>query len=129
MRGIVALSLVAAALAAVVPSFSASTVHGDAAPLLSSSNAEVIPGRYIIKYKKHVTKEKAADHHVWLNSVHTANQEAREFELKKRGQFPLVDSVFEGLKHQYNIGSAFSGYAGHFDEDTIEAIRRHPDVS
>lgn len=129
MRGFAALSFAATAAAAVVPSFGTSTIHGDAAPILSSANAETIPNRYIIKYKKHVTKQQAADHHVWLNSVHSANQEAREMELRKRGQFPVADSVFEGLKHQYSIGGVFSGYAGHFDDETIESIRRHPDVS
>lgn len=129
MRGIAVLFFVAYATAAVVPSFEIGTVHGDAAPILSSANAEAIPNRYIIKFKKHVTDKHAADHHVWLNNVHSTNQEAREVELRKRGQFPLVDQVFEGLKHTYKIGGGFTGYAGHFDDETIEAIRRHPDVS
>lgn len=129
MRGIVALYFAAVAAAAVVPSFETGTIHGDAAPILSSANAEIIPNRYIIKFKKHVTDKHASDHHVWLNTVHTTSQENREFELRKRGQFPLVDQVFEGLKHTYKIGGSFSGYAGHFDEETIEQIRRHPDVS
>lgn len=131
MRGIAALSLsfAASATAAVVPAFGTGTIHSDAAPILSSANAETIPNRYIIKFKKHVDDKNAADHHVWLNSVHSASQEAREFELRKRSQFPLADALFEGLKHTYKIGGAFSGYAGHFDEETIEQIRRHPDVS
>lgn len=129
MRGFAALSFVACAAAAAVPSFSTGTIHDGVAPILSSSNADAIPNRYIIKFKKHVTDSHAADHHTWLSSVHSANQEARELELRKRGQFPLVDTVFEGLKHTYKIGGAFMGYAGHFDDATIEDIRRHPDVS
>lgn len=129
MRGIAAVSFAACAAAAVVPSFSSETIHGDAAPILSSANAETIPNRYIIKFKEHVTGQSAKDHHVWLNSVHSANQVAREQELRKRSQFPLADDVFDGLKHTYSIGSSFTGYAGHFDEMTIEQIRRHPDVS
>lgn len=129
MRGYAALSFAACAAAAVVPSFSTGTIHDGVAPILSSSNADAIPNRYIIKFKKHVTDSHAADHHTWLNSVHSASQESRELELRKRGQFPLVDTVFEGLKHTYKIGGAFTGYAGHFDDDTIEKIRRHPDVS
>ncbi|KAK7734734.1 proteinase B [Cytospora paraplurivora] len=129
MRGITALSLAACAAAAVVPSsFSTGTIHNDAAPILSSSSAEALPNRYIIKFKKHVTESQTSDHHQWLNSVHTANQESRELELRKRGQFPLVDDVFEGLKHTYKIGGGFLGYAGHFDDATIEAIRQHPDI-
>lgn len=129
MRGVAALSFAACAAAAVVPSFSTGTIHDGVAPILSSSNADAIPNRYIIKFKKHVTDSHAADHHNWLNSVHSASQESRELELRKRGQFPLVDTVFEGLKHTYKIGGAFTGYAGHFDDATIEEIRRHPDVS
>lgn len=129
MRGLTALSLAACAAAAVVPSFSTGTIHSEAAPLLSSSNADAIPNRYIIKFKKHVTDSHASNHHTWLNSVHTTNQELRELELRKRGEFPLVDDVFEGLKHTYKIGGAFMGYAGHFDDATIEQIRMHPDVS
>ncbi|ROV95397.1 hypothetical protein VMCG_08514 [Cytospora schulzeri] len=128
MRGIAALSLAACAAAAVVPSFSTGTIHNEAAPLLSSSNADAIPNRYIIKFKKHVTDSHASDHHTWLNSVHTTNQELRELELRKRGEYPLVDDVFEGLKHTYKIGGAFMGYAGHFDDATIEQIRTHPDI-
>lgn len=129
MRGFAALSFAACAAAAVVPSFSTGTIHDGVAPILSSSNADAIPNRYIIKFKKHVTDSHAADHHTWLSSVHSASQESRELELRKRGQFPLVDTVFEGLKHTYKIGGAFMGYAGHFDDATIEEIRRHPDVS
>lgn len=129
MRGFAALYFAAYAAAAVVPSFSTGTIHDGAAPILSSSNADAIPNRYIVKFKKHVTDSHAADHHTWLSSVHSASQESRELELRKRGQFPLVDTVFEGLKHTYKIGGAFMGYAGHFDDATIEEIRRHPDVS
>lgn len=129
MRGIAALSFAAYAAAAVVPSFSTGTIHNEAAPILSSSNAEAIPNRYIIKFKKHVTDSHAIDHHTWLNSVHTQSQAARELELRKRGDFRLSDDVFEGLKHTYKIGGAFMGYAGHFDDATIEEIRQHPDVS
>lgn len=130
MRGFAVLSLAATAAAAVVPSFGTGTIHNGAAPLLSSTNAEVIPDRYIIKFKSHVTDKHADDHHVWLNSVHAANQEATELELRKRGQWPLPDGItFEGLKHKYSIGNGFMGYSGHWSSDVIEAIRSHPDVS
>lgn len=41
----------------------------------------------------------------------------------------MVDEIFHGLKHTYNIAGSLLGYAGHFDDETIEQIRRHPDVS
>jgi cerevisin len=40
----------------------------------------------------------------------------------------MVDDIFHGLKHTYNIAGGLMGYSGHFDEDTIEQIRQHPDV-
>ncbi|KAK3991181.1 peptidase S8/S53 domain-containing protein [Cladorrhinum sp. PSN332] len=126
MKGVVALSL--AAVAAAAPRASIETVHSDAAPILSSTNAEVIPNSYIVKFKKHVNADKASDHHTWIQELHTTKTAKVRTDLKKRGQFPLVDDVFKGLKHTYKIGSDFLGYAGHFDEETIEQVRRHPDV-
>lgn len=37
------------------------------------------------------------------------------------------EEIFQGLKHTYSI-PGLVGYAGHFDEDVIEQVRRHPDV-
>ena len=123
MRGLIALSLVACASAA--PKFSHETIHGDAAPIISSSNAEVVPNSYIIKFKKHVSEASAEDHHVWIQKIHSS-REGEHRDLKKRG---LADDVFRGLKHTYKIGQGFLGYSGHFDEETIEQVRMHPDVS
>lgn len=125
MRGLVALSLAACVSAA--PSLRAGTVDGDSAPILSSSNAEVVPNSYIIKFKKHVDEGSASAHQTWIQELHTSRETERA-DLKKRGQVPLVDDVFRGLKHTYRIGKDFLGYAGHFDEETIEQVRRHPDV-
>lgn len=126
MRGIVALSL--AAYAAAAPTVSFDTIHGEAAPILSSSNAEVVPNSYIVKFKKHVKDDSAAEHQTWIQEIHTS-RETQRVDLKKRGQMPLVDDVFRGLKHTYKIGEDFLGYSGHFEEEIIEQVRRHPDVS
>ncbi|KAL2132917.1 hypothetical protein VTI74DRAFT_3166 [Chaetomium olivicolor] len=125
MRGLVALSF--AACAAAAPRVSFETIHGEAAPILSSANAEVVPNSYIVKFKKHVTDDSASAHHSWIQDIHTSRETERA-DLKKRGQMPLVDDVFRGLKHTYKIGQDFLGYSGHFDEETIEQVRRHPDV-
>lgn len=125
MRGLIALSV--AACVAAAPA-NHQTIHGDAAPILSSSNAEVIPNSYIIKFKDHVTESSASDHHTWVQDIHASKQDER-MDLKKRGQLPLVDDVFRGLKHTYKVGQHFMGYSGHFDESVIEEVRRHPDVS
>jgi cerevisin len=126
MKGLLALTL--AACAAAAPAISHESIHGDAAPILSSSNAEVVPNSYIIKFKKHVTESSASDHHSWIQQIHASKEDER-MELRKRGQIPLVDDVFRGLKHTYKVGEAFMGYSGHFDDSVIEEVRRHPDVS
>ncbi|KAK4250990.1 serine protease [Corynascus novoguineensis] len=125
MRGFVALSLAACVSAA--PSLWTETINGEHAPILSSSNAEVVPNSYIIKFKKHVDDSSASAHHAWIQDIHTSRENTRQ-DLKKRGQVPLVDDVFHGLKHTYKIGQDFLGYSGHFDDETIEQVRRHPDV-
>ncbi|CAK7267548.1 proteinase B [Sporothrix epigloea] len=134
MKRFVALSL--AAYASAAPAFNAETIHGDAAPILSSVNAEEVPGAYIIKFKDNVDEKTAADHHSWVQNIHDTwvktfpeGKDERILELRKRGfGLSLSDEVFRGLKHTYKIGNGFVGYAGHFDESVIEQVRRHPDV-
>jgi len=121
MRGFIALSLIAAVTAGPVGHQS---MHGDAAPLYESHNAEIVPNSYIIKFKKHVSDDSASGHHMWLQKIHD-DREPFRMDLRKRG---LLDDAFKGLKHTYKIGQDFLGYAGHFDDETIEQVRRHPDV-
>ena len=105
------------------------TIHNDAAPLLSSSNSVEIPDNYIIVFKKDVTSESALVHHSWVQDIHYETENTKT-ELRKRSQIPMmVDDVFTGLKHTYDIAGSFLGYSGHFDESVIERVRRHPDVS
>lgn len=117
-----------AALATASPMLQVGTIHNDAAPILSSTQSSEIADNYMIVFKKHVKHEHTKDHHEWVQSIHSKAQSDR-MELRKRSQFPVTETVFEGLKHTYNIAGGIMGYSGHFDEDTIEAIRRHPDVS
>lgn len=81
----------------------------------------------MIVFKKHVKDHHAKEHHDWVQSFHTQSQE--RMELRKRSDFPVTAEIFDGLKHTYNIIGGMMGYSGHFDDETIEAIRRHPDVS
>ena len=124
MKGLLSLALAAAASASPVLLDSSS----DPAPIVSAENAVEIPDSYMIMFKKHVTQNLAAAHHDWVHGIHTTTQ-SRKTELKKRSQTPMVDEIFHGLKHTYNIAGSLLGYSGHFDEDVIEQIRRHPDVS
>lgn len=110
------------------PTFNAETIHGDAAPVLSSMNSEVVPDSYIVVFKKHVDEKKAFSHHAWVKEMHETGESERA-ELKKRSQFPLTTDIFEGIKHTYNVAGSFMGYSGHFDDSVIEQVRRHPDVS
>ncbi|KAI1434131.1 peptidase S8/S53 domain-containing protein [Xylaria sp. CBS 124048] len=128
MRGIIALSLAYATVAA--PSVSLETIHNGAAPVISSSTAEEVPGSYIIKFKDHVKESSVSDHHSWVQKIHD-HRENERMELRRRGQIPFVGDVadtFSGLKHTLKIGDGFLGYAGHFDDAVIEEVRKHPDV-
>lgn len=108
------------------------------APLLSSLAAEdhTIPDSYIIVFKKGVSDQTVDAHHQWIQETHSSA-------LKKRGlQIPLgkpssnflntvtdgVADVLSGFKHAFDLPGAFRGYAGSFDESTLDLIRSHPDV-
>jgi cerevisin len=126
MRSALSLSLLPL-LASASPVLNVGTIHNDAAPILSATNAETVPNSYMVVFKKHVKDDDAKGHHSWVQTIHTKTQKER-MELRKRSQFPLADEVFEGLKHTYNIAGSMLGYSGHFDDETIEQIRNHPDV-
>lgn len=127
MKGVIGLALAAAASAS--PVLLDSTIQREPAPVISSTTGKDIPDAYMIKFKPHVTHSLAAAHHDWVQGIHLSSTESRKAELKKRSQEPLVEEVFAGLKHTYNIAGSLLGYSGHFDESVIEEIRRHPDVS
>ena len=127
MRGLIVASLLPL-LASAAPAFSTETIHEGVAPLLTSSNSEEVPDSYIVVFKKHVTEASASHHHSWVQDIHLESETQRT-ELRKRSQFPVTDNIFEGLKHTYNIAGNFLGYSGHFDDEVIEKVRRHPDVS
>lgn len=124
---IASLSLLPLAVYA-APAFNTETIHGDAAPILTSSTSETIPDSYIVVFKKHITESSAVHHHKWVQDVHMNSENVR-LELRKRSQFPLSSDIFAGIKHTYNVAGNFLGYSGHFDESVIEQVRRHPDVS
>ena len=125
MKGVAALFL--ATLAVASPSASVETIHDGAAPILSSTSAETIPGHYIIGFKKGVSESAVTDHHSWIQQIHGEGEE-RRMELKRRGLEVPAD-IFSGIKHTYKVADGFLGYAGNFDDEVIEQVRRHPDVS
>lgn len=123
MRGVFSLSLLPL-LAAASP-LREQSIHGDAAPIISSSNAQEIADNYIVVFKDHVNHNSALKHHVWVQDTHSRSQQVMT-ELKKKRS---IADTYAGLKHTYNIAGSLMGYSGHFDEDVIEQVRRHPDVS
>lgn len=127
MKGFYALSVAVLPLLASASPIVIDTIHNGAAPIHSSSNAKEIPGSYIVVFKDHVRQADAAAHHHWVQALHLATEEPK-LELRKRSQIPFTDEIYEGLKHTYDIAGSLLGYSGHFDEDVIEKVRRHPDV-
>lgn len=126
MRGILGLSLLPLLVAA--SPLRETSIHGDAAPVLSAANADEIADNYIVVFKKHVNHNSAVEHHSWVNDLHVKTEQYK-MDLKKKRSISSVDDVFGGLKHTYNIAGSLLGYSGHFDAEVIEEIRRHPDVS
>ncbi|EAS31193.3 subtilisin-like protease [Coccidioides immitis RS] len=124
MKGVLSLSLLPL-LAAPSPIL-VDTIHRDAAPILSSHNSKEVPDSYIVVFKKNVSPASAAAHQVWVQDLHTTVMAKRS--LRKRNQFPFKNDAFDGLKHTYDIAGSIMGYSGHFDEEVIEQVRRHPDV-
>lgn len=127
MKGIASLALAIGASAS--PIFLDSVEkYAAQAPIVSAANAKTIKDSYMIMFKPHVSHNLAIAHHEWVQDLHVSTQ-TRKMELRKRSQTPFMDEVYNGLKHTYNIAGGLLGYSGHFDEDVIEEIRKHPDVS
>lgn len=124
MKGFLSLTLLPLLVAA--SPVQVGSIHNEAAPILSSMTAKDIPDSYIIVFKEHVDQSTASAHQSWLQEVHTAH--TGRMELKKRSVFDADLEAFMGLKHTFHVAGSLMGYAGHFHEDVIEQIRRHPDV-
>ncbi|KAL8899814.1 MAG: hypothetical protein Q9207_006002 [Kuettlingeria erythrocarpa] len=125
MKGLFAALAALPLLASTSPVVSGRTIHNEAAPVLSSTQAREIPDSYIVVFKKDISHNDAVAHHSWVQDQHVETAKTKR-ELSKRSQIPLT--TFGGLKHTYNIPGGILGYSGHFDEDVIEQVRRHPDV-
>jgi len=114
------------ALTSASPMFETQVINRDAAPLLSSVSAseKEIPNQYIVVFKDNVSASAAEKHRDWVTATHHSA-------LKKRSFLSdFTDSLWQptGLKHTFELPS-FLGYAGSFDESTLDEIRKHPDVA
>ena len=80
------------------------TIHNEAAPVLSSTQATEIPDSYIVVFKKDVSHASAASHHSWVHDQHIEIETAKR-DLNKRSQYPMA--AFTWLRHTYNIAGGF----------------------
>jgi oryzin len=80
--------------------------------------AEKIPGKYIVTFKSGLEEAKIQEHTTWATSLHRRSMERRD---ASSGDLPA------GIERNYKINK-FAGYAGSFDDATIEEIRKNEDV-
>ncbi|KAB8068163.1 Alkaline protease 1 [Aspergillus leporis] len=81
--------------------------------------AEKIPGKYIVTFKSGLEEAKIQEHTTWATSLHRRSMERRD---ASSGDLPA------GIERNYKINK-FAGYAGSFDDATIEEIRKNEDVA
>lgn len=95
-------------LASLLPLVAAVPIPQDA------PSAQTLPGKYIVTLKPDVDTE---SHTTWVTSVHE-----RSLGRRQDGSEP------SGVEKTYEINT-FKGYAGEFDEETLNLIRASPDVA
>ena len=86
-----------------------------AAPVANRQNdgSVNVENKYIITLKSGVSARDIESHLSWVSDVHKRSLARRDL---------------AGVEKTYDIGD-FHGYAGSFDEETIEQIKNSPDVS
>jgi hypothetical protein len=89
----------------------------NAAPVASRAADDLIPGKYIIQLKPETDIASIAAHHNKVRSIHARNLARRD-----------DGDSSAGLEREYQIGD-FKGYAGSFDDATIEELKALPEVS
>ncbi|KAM4058679.1 subtilase family protein [Hirsutella rhossiliensis] len=104
------LAVVAAALFSSVLAVPMVAAKGQS--VATSQQSTPIKGKYIIALKPGLKTRDLDTHLDWVDGVH------------KRG---LSAQQFQGVEKTYSGSSNFRGYAGHFDDATIAAIRENPD--
>lgn len=77
-----------------------------------------VAGKYIIILNDDVSAESAKSHMSWVTGVHKRNLDGRA----------PAGSAPGGVQKTYEFGG-FHGYAGKFDDATLEEIRNNPEVS
>lgn len=100
-------------------------------PFYSSSNAQVIPGQYLVVMKDHVSTDDFLAHHVWLNSVVPQSTESA-FDI-----LVATDDVHRPHKKAgHGFHTAFEiaednlrGYVATLSDEQVGLIRNVPEVA
>ncbi|KAI9026294.1 serine protease [Hyaloraphidium curvatum] len=79
------------------------------APLLSSMDSQVIDDHYIVVLRKDAAQAALNAHQLWVQ------------------QAP-AKAGFRGFKHAFDVAGKLAGYTAHVDAETLEQIRRSPEV-
>ncbi|RAL02524.1 S8 family peptidase [Aspergillus ibericus CBS 121593] len=80
---------------------------------------QTIPGKYIVTFKPGLADARIESHSTWAAELHRRSL---------AGRSTADEDLPVGIERTYKINQ-FAGYAGSFDEATIEEIRRHADVA
>jgi len=99
----------AALAAAILPIFAAPVQNE-----VSDFSVESIADSYIVTLKSGLESRDLDGHLEWVTDAHRRS-------LNKRG--------LNGVEKTYEMATGFKGYAGKFDETTVEQIKARPDVS
>ncbi|KAF9431480.1 serine protease [Entomortierella beljakovae] len=115
IRSIVSLVLLTASCSSAITF----TQTDSLAPIISLTNAEVIPDSYLVVLKENVL---ANDHSSWFRDLY-------EKDITKNGAWHSLSDKGDlgGVRHIYDIGS-FQGIAGRFRPEVLDEIRRNPYV-
>lgn len=84
-----------------------------AGPIQQREEGPNVEGKYIVILKDSVSAEGAESHLSWVSDVHKRSLGRRDL---------------TGIENTYDM-PGFRGYAGQFDEATLEEIKNNPDVS
>ncbi|KAB8232312.1 subtilisin-like protein [Aspergillus alliaceus] len=82
-------------------------------------DVDKLPGKYIVAFKSGLEEAKIQEHTTWATNLHQRSLERRDVAA---GDPPA------GIERKYKINK-FAGYAGSFDDATIEEIRKNEDVA
>ncbi|KAI9271360.1 peptidase S8/S53 domain-containing protein [Sporodiniella umbellata] len=114
-------ALLMAGYATAVPMVKSSSFNdGYIAPLYSPVEAETVSGSYLVVLKDDLNNHQVLDHAEWISSMVASR-------AYNTGEF-LESSYKSGIKHVYEM-PGLRGYAGHFDKDVLDAIRRSDEVA